>query len=464
MKIPERYKTLLSNTGLLFVGTFGSKMISFVMLPLYTSWLSVEDYGTSDIIVVYSTILGTLVSLCIAEAVFVIPTGRDKEDQKRFFSSAIAYGIVSLAILATLYLTIHFVFANNKMSFFSNIGYITLLCSTSVFSSVGQQFCKCINKIKIFAFTGIINTVSVATLGFLLIRNYGLMGYVLSIVIANIISLLYVFLVAKLYEYISIRSISKAHLLELLKYSIPLIPNSVIWLIVSYVNRPVMEASLGMAAIALFSLANRFPTLITTLYNNFSNSWQISVLQEYGKEGYENFYNRTCLAVFVALSICVSCIAIVIGPIIHLLFNENYYPTIDFIPWLCLSTPFMALASIVGANFSAIKQSKYFLYSSVWSAGSAIVFNILLIPIIGLWGACISNVVSFAVGALSRLYYSRNIVRFKWISVYILISVLTIATLALRFFHVPTLILIIIVSIEIIACVIVAKKIIIKKV
>lgn len=458
MKIPERYKTLLNNTGLLFVGTFGSKMISFVMLPFYTTWLSIEDYGTSDLISVYSSILGILISLCIAEAIFVIPTGRNKKDQKLFFSSAVAYCVVSLAILVVLYLFIHFVFANNKMSFFSNIGSITLLCSTTILTSVVQQFCKSINKIKIFALTGIVNTICVAALGFILIRRYGLNGYVLSLVIANFVSLAFVIVAAKLREYFSISFISKSYLCELLKYSIPLIPNSVIWLIVSYVNRPIMEASLGMAAIGLFSLANRFPTLITTLYNNFSNSWQISVLQEYGKDGYENFYNRTCLAVFVALSICVSCVAIVIGPIIHLLFDENYYPTIEYIPWLCLSTPFMALSSIVGANFSAIKQSKYFFYSSIWSAGSAIVFNILLIPIIGLWGACISNLISFAVGAFSRLYYSRNIVRLKWISSYFLTTAITIATLVLQVFKSPIYLSIIILSLELIACLIIANR------
>lgn len=434
MKVPERYKTLLSNTGLLFVGTFGSKMISFVMLPFYTAWLSMEDFGTSDTINVYSTILVSVISLCIAEAVFVIPTGRSKDDQKKFFSSSILFCFISTLCLALLFLVIHLLRENNTSSFITNIGYITLLCGTTIFMSIAQQFCKCINKIKVFAFAGIINTLCVAVLGFVLIRPFGLVGYVTSLVIANLLALCYVVLRAKLFEYISISGLSRTHLFELLKYSIPLIPNSIIWLIVSYINRPIMEAYMGMAAIGLFSLANRFPTLISTVYNNFSNSWQISVLQEYGKEGYEKFYNRTCIVVFVGLSLCVSLLSIVIGPIINLLFGEDYYPTIDYIPWLCLSTPFMALASIVGANFSAIKQSKYFFYSSIWSAGSAVVFNLILIPTIGLWGACIASVLSFMIGAVSRIYYARNIARLKWSGCYIIISSLLIISLILNFY------------------------------
>jgi len=238
---------------------------------------------------------------------------------------------------------------------------------------------------------------------------------------------------AKLYEYISIKAISTSHLVELLKYSVPLIPNSVIWLIVNYINRPIMETYMGMAAIGLFSLANRFPGLMTTVYGNLSNSWQISVLREYGKEGYETFYNKTCLAVFVVICFLVSVISVVIGPVIHLLFNENYYSTIDYIPWLCLSVPFIALSSIVGSNFSAIRQSKYYFYSSVWSAATAILCNVILIPLIGLWGACIANVMSFFIGAVSRIYYSRHIAHFRWGAAYILVSLLTIVNLLLTY-------------------------------
>ena len=431
MKISEKYKILLSNTGFLFIGTFGSKMISFVMLPFYTTWLNIEDFGTSDIINVYSTILLSIISLCIAEAVFVIPSGRNKDDQRSFFSSSLLFGFFSSLLLVLLYFIVHFLCSNITTSFVANIGYITILCASTMVMSITQQFCKCINKIRVFAFAGIINTLCVACFGFLLIKTYGLDGYVSSLVLANIITLVYVFFSGKLYNYVSMKSVSKKHLYELINYSIPLIPNSIIWLIVSYINRPIMEAFMGLASIGLFSLANRFPTLITTIYNNFSNSWQISVLQEYGKDGYENFYNRTCLVVFIGMSLCVSITSIVIKPIIHILFNENYYPAIDYIPWLCLSTPFMALASIVGANFSAIKQSKYFFYSSIWSAGAAVLINAILIPIIGLWGACIASVMSFVIGALSRIIYARKIVRFQRGICYLIISTVTIITLLL---------------------------------
>lgn len=452
MKITEKYKTLLNNTGLLFVGTFGSKMISFLMLPFYTRWLSMEDFGTSDIINVYSTILVALISLCIAEAVFIIPTGKKMDEQKKFFSSSIAFALFCTILLVLLFVFFVMLKEYVKFSFIDNVGFIALLCGTNIYMGIVQQFCKCIHKIRVYAFAGILNTISVAFLGFILIKPFGLLGYVFSLVIANILAFIYVVISARLTRYFCLRAISKQHLRELLSYSMPLIPNSIIWLIVSYINRPIMESSMGIAAIGLFSLANRFPTLISTIYNNFSNSWQISVLQEFGKQGYERFYNRTCFVVFVLMCLCVSFITMVIRPVIHLFFNENYYATINYIPCLCLSTPFLALASIVGANFSAIKQSKYFFYSSIWSASSAIFFNCILIPIIGLWGACLASVISFVVGAFSRIFYSRNIVHLNGFWFYITFTLLTVTMLLLQFYKISFVFLLIYFFIEVVFC------------
>lgn len=249
MKLPQKYKTLLSNTGLLFIGTFGSKMISFIMLPFYTSWLSIEDFGTSDVINVYSTILVSIVSLCIAEAVFVIPTGRNKEDQRHFFSSSLLFAMLCTITLLVLYVVVALFKGESTASYVSNIGYITLLSATTIYMSIAQQFCKCINKIKVYAIAGLINTLCVALLGFVLIKTFGLLGYIMSLVIANVVALVYVFIRARLRIFVSLSAVSWQHLKEMLKYSIPLIPNSIIWLIVNYVNRPIMETSMGMAAI-----------------------------------------------------------------------------------------------------------------------------------------------------------------------------------------------------------------------
>ncbi|MDR0364995.1 MAG: polysaccharide biosynthesis protein, partial [Bacteroidales bacterium] len=82
-----KYRRLGKNTLLVFIGNMGAKIIGLLMLPFYTRWLSVEDYGTTDIINVYVSLLLGLATACVAEAVFIFPKGQPVERQKAYFSS-----------------------------------------------------------------------------------------------------------------------------------------------------------------------------------------------------------------------------------------------------------------------------------------------------------------------------------------------------------------------------------------
>ena len=410
---PGRYKRLAKNTVLMFIGTFGSKLVSFVMLPFYTMWLSVEDYGTSDIINVYSTVLLTLVSLCIGEAIFVIPSQKSKEQQSSYFTSSIVFSFLCAGVLALLFFLVRIFMSDTHNSFCDNIGYITLLTLTTLYTTVFQQFCKSIDEIRIFAFTGILQTLIVAGLGFCVIPKYQLAGYLWCMIIANIAAGIFVFFAAKLHRYLNTSLFSRKALGEMFRYSIPLIPNSVIWLVVSYLNRPLMESYLGLYAIGIYALANKFPTLINTVYNNFSSSWQISVLEQYGKSGFNSFYNKVMLMIIGGLSLFVACFSLGSSPLIKTFFSENYIDAIKYIPLLSLSCVFIAIGSISGAVFSAVRLSKYFFYSSIWSAASAIILNYILIRRFGIDGACWACVLSYLVGGVSRILYAKKFVTFN---------------------------------------------------
>lgn len=75
----DKYSRLGKNTLLVFLGNAGSKLIGLIMLPLYTRWLSVDDYGLTDILNVYVSLLLGVVTCCIAESLFIFPKGVDEE-------------------------------------------------------------------------------------------------------------------------------------------------------------------------------------------------------------------------------------------------------------------------------------------------------------------------------------------------------------------------------------------------
>ncbi len=66
----NKYRTLATNTLLLSIGTFGSKLLVFFMVRFYTGYLSPAAYGTADLITQTGDLLLPIVSLDITDAVF----------------------------------------------------------------------------------------------------------------------------------------------------------------------------------------------------------------------------------------------------------------------------------------------------------------------------------------------------------------------------------------------------------
>lgn len=402
-----KYSRLGKNTLLVFIGNAGAKLIGLLMLPFYTRWLSVEDYGTTDIITVYVTFLMGIVTCSIAEAIFIFPKGQERPEQEKYFSSGIAFLGISFAITAFLFFLLETICANYGVqnSFFDNTWLIYGMLVSMVLQQFIQQFTRSIDKMLVYSVTGIVLTGFTALLAFLLIPLWGVTGYVLSIIGANLVAAFYSVVFSKGYTHFSFHSISVSSCKAMLSYSIPLIPNGIMWWLVNAFNRPLMETYLGMHAIGIFAVSNKFPGILSMIFTVFVSSWQISVLEEFGKKGYETFFNRIFRLVVVGLLFIFLGITLSSKLLVSIFAAEEFAEAWRYIPVLTLGAMFSCISGFAGSNFSATRESKYFFYSSVWGALTAILLNFVLIPVFHVWGVALSILLSFAVMAVSRVWY-----------------------------------------------------------
>ena len=63
-------KQLLVNTIIIAIGKLSTQVVSFLLLPLYTSKLSPAEYGTYDFLVTLSTFLLPIITLLMEESMF----------------------------------------------------------------------------------------------------------------------------------------------------------------------------------------------------------------------------------------------------------------------------------------------------------------------------------------------------------------------------------------------------------
>ena len=294
----NRYKRLGKNTALVFLGGAGSKLIGLVMLPFYTHFLAKDEFGVSDLIHTYSNILVAIITCCIADAIFIFPKNSDKEGRTKYFSSGLFFILFAFTFCALAFGILDRVNNEYKIggTFFDQIWWLYAFTISEYFQRYTQQFTRSIDRMGVYSITGVVLTASMAISALILLPLFGLNGYLWSIVLSNTIAGIYSLIASGGWKYVSLMGYDNKYLKELLAYGIPLVPSGVMWWFVNGINRPLMEMELGLAAIGIYSVAARFPSILNTLFTIFSNAWGISMLEEFDKPDFNQFFNKTVKA------------------------------------------------------------------------------------------------------------------------------------------------------------------------
>lgn len=406
-----RNKQLVKNISFIVVGNIGSKLMGFFMLPLYTRWLSPEDFGTVDMISVYALLLLNVVACDVSDAIFVFPSGESKERVKRFYSTGFFFQVICSFLCALLFFFLSLL--PYDYIFFSHIWFVYGILISSLFQKYSQDFCRGINKMSVFSFTGIIQSLSVASFSFLFILPLGVYGYVLALILSNVITAFFSFVYSKSYRYLSIGSFRLIELKEMLRYSVPLIPSAILWWLVLGLNRPLLEQYVGMFAIGLLAVSNKLSSMMSMVYDFFQQAWLITVLQEHKRADFSAYFNKTYRVIIIIQSFVCLLLIMCSKMFIHLMTTESYYDAWQYIPIISIGILFTNTTAFIGTLFWAFKQTKYEFYTAIMGGLTAIPLNFLLIPWLGLWGACFAIVLSRIFSAVMRILYAQRFVTFR---------------------------------------------------
>ena len=203
----SKYTKLLSNTAILGAGTFISKVLVFLLMPLYTLVLSTEQFGTADILTQTANLIIPLAALGIADGLFRFALDAEGEKRKEVFTTARAVVLIGILPLAAIIQLLRFVDIYD--------GYIWLIlfyvCAANL-HLVCANYLRACDKTKAFALQGIANTVLTILLNilFLVVFDLGVLGYVLSVAVADTLVTVAIFFICKLYRDVSFKRQDKA--------------------------------------------------------------------------------------------------------------------------------------------------------------------------------------------------------------------------------------------------------------
>ena len=403
----NKYKTLISNTALISFGTFGSKLLVFLMVRFYTGYLTTAQYGTADLITQTANLLLPVISLGITDGVFRFAID-SKIDRRSVFSSGVFTitlgGLAFLLICPILFLT-------HQLD-----GYIWLIViytMASCYHSLCSKYIRALGSTAFFAVQGIINTalVIVFNILFLAVFNIGVTGYVLSVVLADAISALLIFVREKLWRDITVK-IDKTIFKDIIRYSIPMIPATIFWWVTSVSNRYLVNGFIGAEANGIYAVSYKLPTFLTLISTVFMQAWQFSAVTESENEREEhiNFFS-TVWGSFQSIMFLVGAGVVAFSiPLIKILTTNAFFSAWKYVPMLTAAMVFSAFTNFMGSVYIVEKRSKNSFLTTMVGAVLNIILNFILIPSpLGVQGAAIATFVSylliFVIRAVNVLKY-----------------------------------------------------------
>lgn len=407
----NKYKTLISNTMLISLGTFGSKLLVFFMVRFYTGYLTPADYGTADLITQTANLLFPLISLGITDGVFRFAVDHAKSRQHIFTVGL--YTITAGALLLVIALPLLSLVPELK----SYLWLIALYTMASCYHSLCAQFIRAEGKTALFAVQGMINTMLVIGLNilFLAVLHYGVTGYVLSVVLADAFCALLLFFKEKLWRQLVARP-SAAAFRQMLAYSIPLIPTTVFWWITSVSDRYMVNGFIGSDANGIYAVAYKIPTILTLVSGIFMEAWQFSAVSEShgSRREHIRFFSKVWCSFQSVLFVTASFIVAFAKPEIRLLAAEGYFGAWEYVPVLAAAMIFSSFVSYLGSVYMVEKKSVRSFVTAMIGALLNIVLNLLLIPSeFGVQGAAIATLASYFTVFVIRAVDARRLIPFK---------------------------------------------------
>lgn len=423
-------RDLFKNTFIIAIGKFSTQVLSYFLLPLYTSILSTSEYGTYDLLVTICIFVIPLITIMMEESMFrFLIDETTEEGKKKVMSTACIYALMSTFVWCGLgYIVLRIIGYEYATVFI-------LYMISSILMKLANGTSRGLSKIKIYSLSNVV--LSILTIGlnilFIAVFRWGVYGLLYSTVIANVLTCLFVLFKLRVYHYVKPSYFDKKKLKVMLKYSFPLVPNNISWYIINISDRIVVTGILGSSINGIYAMANKFPNIMNNFSSFFFTAFKENVAIAVKKDDYEKYYNEIYVIVHNAF-IAISLLIISILPFIFNIFiKKDYVAAYEYIPILVIALYYGNMAGFYGTLFTAFKESKIIGKSTVCGAIINLVVHLGLIYFIGIYAAIISTLVSNYAVAIYRKTKLKGYVELKPLKNYFLAIFMLVLTAGLYY-------------------------------
>ena len=408
-----RIRELFKTTGILLIARITTQLVSFLLIPLYTSILTTSEYGEIDIYTTLSMIVVPFMTLQLEMGLFraFVVAKKDKIRSEIVTSTFMINGVVFIAF-GFIYLAV--------VSFFVRLEYssvVFLYYLLIAIDAVFLQLCRAEGKTLAYGVANFLLSSVAVGLNVLFVANFhwGVLGVLCSSIIAYALALVYMLWETQITSYFSVRLFSINRAKELLVYSFPLVFNQISSWLINYSDRLIILNFWGVATNGVYSLACKFSNITATLFGVYNIAWSENIIrnmEDADKDSYiSKIINYTFSVYLEVISIIISIIAIAFTWFIK---NKEYHDAYPHIPILLLAMFFSGMAAMLGSIYIATGKTKEVSITTTLAGLCNIIVHFALLKSYRLYAASISTLVSFALLLVYRIIFIRKSVKITY--------------------------------------------------
>ena len=413
MSVKKETGLLLKHSSIYGMAPAISRLLGFLMIPLYTIYLSPEDFGIMDLLYTTTSLIEMVVGIGIATGVarFYFDSEIQSERNKVISSAFIGLGAMLVPVVGLLSLGsnlfAYYIVDSKDYGGYFIIAFITM--GLGMLNQVNLAYLRAEKRSLTVVISSVGQVVVTLSLNiyFIVYLEMGVAGIFWGNLIAATVVMLT--LTPYVLSKVGIR-FSTDVIKGLVKFGLPMIPSNIASYIVVASDRYFVKEYVSVAETGIYSLGYKFGSLINNFVTSpFNQIYAPRRLELYKKDESHHLFGQVFTYFVITIVFVGLGISVLSRNVIHLL-DSRYWEAYQVIPLLTLGHISLSFFYHFNIGIFISKQTKYFAYINLSNAALNLALNFLLIPKYGMWGAAWATTICFTVRAALGYYYSSKFV------------------------------------------------------
>ena len=398
MKLPVNRNTLYYGLGLVLM-----KGIAFLMLPIYTRYLSTYEYGQLEMLVTFTNLMSLIIGMGLIESLYRFTGGKDQQTRQRIVSTV----IVLTGLICLIFLTLMQFIAGAVSTWMPGdipadwLQWISVSLCLSAIMTIPLTWLRMNDRAAEFFLT----TVSVALIQsslsfYLLAQGEGVMSIVWSGVIATSLMLTIVLLRIRSDLALGYRLVEMS---QLVTYGWPFIISGFAGFVLSGADRWLLADLFDLETLAVYAIAAKFAFLPVMLMQPYALWWYPKRFNYLGDANdLKTNARHSVMGAVLALLAC-GATGLIAPFIIQTMTPVDYHGAVELLPIFLTAIAMKICSEYLNMGCFINNNSYQQMHIDIFASGCGLVLMIWLAQTIGLMGILV---------ALNVAYFIRLILFF----------------------------------------------------